>query len=596
MASSKRTQSVKKSKKPSLVQLALLWLVSYLVLMSFFLGAITRNFNYAEIFPHELIFPSLMHGLTALLISLLLYWTAWLRTLESKLCSAVVLVLLLVGYDSGLRAVEGPIRALMPGVTGSDSLPLISLIYLLLLIGLAVWAGVIFQRLIPRFPRLKPQDIRLGIIVLAAYVFILPAFSVARILPAMIHQTATQAPPIPSVASQVLASDKPDIYYIVLDRYTNADVLKKQFNYDNRSFTEFLRGNNFTVNDHAYANYPYTAMSVASTLSANYTKDQVAPFKDNAVQSRTLYHNLVWQSSVIKSLQKSGYRYYTVGSEYGASYKAPLAERDYLFPHQLELFGATIKLRGIEANEFTGSPYYRFAQLYGTGWWPAKAYDRDHVTSVRDQLNTLRDITTKDKPGGRFIFAHILVPHDPFVFNADGSISKDPGTDSAGQPVKQKYVEQTKFINAQMQQLLANINKQSGGQAVVVLNSDEGPYPQFLNDTFLKPQVSDNNAADAINKNEDMRQWSDDWLKMKFGILQAVHIPRATDEDLAHLSSVNAFRIVLNRYAGTKLDYLPQCHFGLSNGGQNTYNYADLTQKFETNPDPACADLQSLPK
>jgi hypothetical protein len=117
-----------------------------------------------------------------------------------------------------------------------------------------------------------------------------------------------------------------------------------------------------------------------------------------------------------------------------------------------------------------------------------------------------------------------------------------------------------------------------------------------MNNTFKVPQVADQAAADAGIKDEDMRQWSAEWFNMKFGILQAVHIPKATKSDLANLSSVNLFRIILNRYAGYDLDYLPECTFGLTHGGQHMFNYADIAKKFVPGRDQACEKLQSTPQ
>lgn len=581
-------------KQKTFFRIFVLWLLSYLTLMSFFLSTILKNYSYIEIFPEELIFPTLMHSVTALIIALAMYWLPWPKSFVAKLCSSIVLALMIIGYDTGLQAIAGSVRAFMPGLTDSDPLPLVSLVYLLLLGVLAVCIGIGLERAEPKMKRVQTRDIELGLLALVAYLFIVPAFSVAKILPTMLREARTQAPEISGQKSTTSLEEKPDIFYIVLDRYTNADVLKKQFNYDNSPFTGFLRDNGFRVNDNASANYPYTTMSVSSTLNAQYTNELVAPYKDDTVQSRALYHNLIWQSSVVKALKKDGYKYHAIGSWYGASYKAPLADRDYMFEHQLTLFNRQKRLRGIEALEFMNSPYYRFAQMPNVAWWPAKVADNDHIGDVRQQLNILDDVTTKERPGGRFIFAHILVPHDPFAFNSDGSLSAYPGSDNTGKPIKDKYVGQVEFINSQMKNLVTNIQKQSDGKAVIIFNADEGPYPQVLNDTFKKPLVSAQANPDSIVKDEDMRQWPDDWLKMKFGILQAVHIPRATEKDLSNLSSVNVFRIVLNRYAGFNLDYLPECHFGLTNGSQHGYNYADITKRFTTDSDKNCKQLQSL--
>jgi hypothetical protein len=570
-----------------------LWLASYVILVSFFVRTIMRQDAFLEIFPHELLFPLIMHAFTSLLVVVVLYWLPWLRTFLAKLIAVLILSLFVMTYDTNLQATAGLIRAFTPGMTSTEGLPLVSVVYLILLVCLSVVIATGVHARIQRSQHIKAKDTQLAIVVLVGYLCILPTFSFARVLPAMIRESHVQPPAYARPAKTSVEGDKPDIYYIVLDRYTNADTLKKQFNYDNTPFTGFLRGNDFVVNDTAHANYPYTTMSISSTLNANYTNKLVQPFKDADVQSRTLYHNSIWQSSVVKALKGAGYQYQLVGSTYGTSYKAPLAERDYMANNILTVFGREKRLRGIEALQFANSPYYRFAQTKQAKWWPLKIETSTGVDDIRAQLATLNNIAT-EKPGGRFIFAHMLIPHDPFLFNGDGSLSIYTDGDNIGKPVKQKYTNQVTFINSQMQELVSTIQKQTDGKAVIIFNADEGPYPQVLNGTFQSPSGI-NTAEGAVGTGENMTTWSDNWLQMKFGILQAAHIPRATEDDLANLSSVNLFRIILNRYAGYSLGYLPECHYGLVGGSHNEYQYADITNRLLANTDKHCAMMQSLP-
>ncbi len=571
----------------------ILWAVAYMVLVSFFLRTVLRNDAYLEIFPRELLFPMALHALTALFVTAILYWMPWLRSFLAKLLAVLVLSLFTMAYDTNLQAAGNAIRAFTPGLTGAESWPIISLIYLCVLITLSTFIGYKVANLISRSDRIKLRDAQLAVVVIAAYLCILPVFSTFRVLPAMIRESRIQAPEY-SKPTAAAPTDKPDIYYIILDRYTNADVLQKQFNFDNTPFTGFLRNAGFTVNDTAHANYPYTTMSVSSTLNAMYTNQLVAPFKATSVQSRTLYHNTIWQSSVVKALKQQGYQYHAIGSTYGASYKAPLADQEYMANHILTVFGKQKRLRGIEALQFMNSPFYRFAQLGHVPGWPFSITDTTEVQDVSKQLATLTNLAASSQQGGRFIFAHILVPHDPFLFNADGSLSVYTNADNIGHSIKQKYTNQVAFMNTQIKTLVSTIQEHSGGKAVILLNADEGAYPNVMNSTFQNPSGVTSDAETGSN-NEDMTQWSDDFLQMKFGILQAAYIPRATSDDLAALSSVNLFRIILNRYASYALPYLPDCHYGLSDGGQNEYRYADITARLESNPDKRCSSMQTFP-
>ncbi|MDP8957284.1 MAG: hypothetical protein M3N24_10080, partial [Actinomycetota bacterium] len=63
---------------------------------------------------------------------------------------------------------------------------------------------------------------------------------------------------------------KPDIYYIVLDRYGGWRTLKSEFKYDNRPFLNRLRKKGFFVADESRTNYPRTAQAIAATLDMRY--------------------------------------------------------------------------------------------------------------------------------------------------------------------------------------------------------------------------------------------------------------------------------------------------------------------------------------
>jgi hypothetical protein len=570
--------------------LALLFL-AYCLRFSFFARLVLQDFNPLEIFPSELSFPLILAGVTSLLTVSVLFWLSIFKSFTEKLIAVVSMALLMYGYDSGLQSAAPTLRAFVPALSDGDPMPIVSLLYLLMLFAIAIGITLVFRRLQQRVKQLSNDNVNLALVVLIGYLFIVPAYQIAKILPTMLGESHTQAAEF-AAPKNPADPEKPDIYYIVLDRYTNDTVLKEQFDYDNTPFTNNLRDNGFYVNPNASGNYPYTAMSVASTITAQYTNKLVEPYKDSETQSRTLYHNLIYESPVIKALKQGGYQYYSIGSWYGATYNAPLADRTYMYEHQLSVFGKNKDLHGIEATSFLRSPYYRFSQLTSS-WWPFKITDRDSVADVRDQLNYLTDVSN-EPAGGRFIFAHILVPHDPFNFNADGSLSAYPTVDNQGRPIKDKYLNQVQFINTQMTKLVENIQNKSDGKAVVLFSSDEGPYPDSMNSTVTNPGGAPEADGDG-GTSDNMTTWPSDWLHMKFGILQAVHIPKATNDDLTHMSSVNMFRIVLNRYLGYDLPYLPQCQYGLKYGSHYEYDYTDITSTFTDNEPAECKDMQSIP-
>lgn len=574
-----------------MARIALLWMVAFLVLAAFFFSEVLKSHNYVEVFPREFVLPLAVHALTALLVSGVIYAIPKPRQLGPKAVGVLVVALSMVNYDSRLVSVAPVVKALIP-LLPSNPLPVVSLILLGVLFGIGVGAGMVAERLQARYTVASSANI-LGAAVIVAVVM---CAGQALPLAGMQGEIRSEASYVPTTelrqaeAMQTAAGTaKPDIYYIVLDRYTNNHVLQSQFGFDNTPFLDGLRAQGFSVDDAATSAYPYTAPSVASTLNMSYHGDDTRRFQDNTVQSATLYHNMIRQSQVVKLLQQQGYAYHSIGSTYGATYRAPLTPYDYACNRRLE-FGSKAKcLHGVEISQFQQSPWYRFANVSLTGW-PLHYTEMNEVSYVRDQLTHLYDLAGSPEQGGRFIFAHILVPHDPFLFRADGSLSTFTDTDSTGRPIKQKFVEQTTFINTQVSQLVQTIMEKSAGQAVVMLISDEGPYPPTMNQTFMQP-IGNDRVSEVVGSS-DMTQWKDEELAMKFGTLQAVHIPLATEEDLARMTPANAFRIVLDRYFGYGYGYLPKCQFGLPDGRNRAYHFTDITARLQGGTDPACKQFE----
>jgi hypothetical protein len=559
-----------------------------MVLSSFLLLELMNHYNYLEVFPSELIFPIFMHSFSALLIALIVYFIPFPKAYSGKFIAVTLIGFMIVNYQDRLNNIAGIYRSLIPVLptTGND-MPIISILFLGTIVLSALFIGAYIVKLQRSKSILKTSNIIYGIFVVIGFIFFSQLLRAINVLPDIINESKV-TPPALSGSAQ-LKDNKPDIYYIVLDRYASHDVLKQQFNYDNSKFKNFLNNQGFTVNEDAFSNYPLTTASISSTLNADYTNQVVQPYKDKEVQSRTLYHNLIRQSSVIKALKQGGYSYYHIGSTYGASDNASQADQDLVYANSLSIFEKVNKrLRSFENYQFYNSPFYSFSNV-ALSWWPLKHTELNNEQYVNKQLSELNNLAGQVS-GNRFIFAHILVPHDPFTFNGDGSISISPGTDNYEKPIKEKYLGQIQYISNQIQTIVEQINQKSDKKAVILLNADEGPYPWDMNKSL---GLGSTEQTD-INL-QDMTKYPDDWLKMKFGILQAVQIPEMSKNDEQNLSSVNLFRIVLNNYLGYQLDYLPYCAYAFNKGDKFEYKYQDITGKLVENYDSQfCSQHQSL--
>jgi hypothetical protein len=149
------------------------------------------------------------------------------------------------------------------------------------------------------------------------------------------------------------------------------------------------------------------------------------------------------------------------------------------------------------------------------------------------------------RPGPTFVFAHFLVPHPPYVFRRDGSMTTAEERQSIART--QLYVDQMTWTNDRLLDLVDRaLDVPSGQEPVIILQADEGPYPPRFG---REPETFD-----------WLDQATPDEILQKYGILNAMHLP-GVDPAAAgvhdRISPVNTFRIVFNEYFGADLPLLP---------------------------------------
>jgi hypothetical protein len=351
------------------------------------------------------------------------------------------------------------------------------------------------------------------------------------------------------------------------------------------------------VNPLGHNNYPYTATSVASTMTGNYLNDIVQKFGKSSQQTTIPFNETIRNSPVAAELQSIGYRYDLIGNWYETSNTSRIANTIYSQTGRLSFWGKDYIIDNFPKNILTQSVLWRFVQggVHLGSFTLFNYQNMNDIDMNQYALNQLKAEASSSSTGGRFIFAHILIPHDPYYYNADGSLNANPNSNNSGEGIKQKYAGQVSFINNQMKGILSDINTQSNGKSVVVLQSDEGPYPFQLND-----QDFDQSNIDTELQDGDMRKWTDQNLLMKFGNLTAYHVPAATGltpaaDTTGGADPVNIFRLISNSYFGTTLPMLPRCYYVYPNGRDQPERFTGITERILGQPaDAKCQDNGSV--
>jgi hypothetical protein len=143
----------------------------------------------------------------------------------------------------------------------------------------------------------------------------------------------------------------------------------------------------------------------------------------------------------------------------------------------------------------------------------------------------------------RFVFVHLLEPHPPFVFDADGTVDAGQFLNAEGNYTPESYargyVGEVQYINREILRVLKTVIGQSDVPPIIILQGDHGPWYQ-PSETVLT-------------------------------ILNAYYLPGHADTLYPTISPVNSFRIVLNEYFGASLPLLEDVNY--NSPGREPYNY-----------------------
>jgi hypothetical protein len=450
--------------------------------------------------------------------------------------SALAAALLLYGHVAGLLGPLG-LRAAVLQVG-----------WLLLIATVAVVAVRIGTTRLAGLTR--ALDLVAAVLVVVALVTIVPA-EVGRFGPSASAATGPGSTPVIAGAD----GTQRDIYFLIFDRYGSARTLDLQYGIDDRPFLDGLRARGFQVAPDSHANYVKTTLSLAATLNLDYLDDIVAEQGPDSEDHGPIFEHLS-DHAVGHFLRDRGYQYVHVGSRYGPTESSVAADRN------LRLGGPSDFAAALYDNSALPAISRRLG-LTKTSPERSRQYDVG-----RFQLNTLDELASEPAPGPVFVFAHLLLPHPPYVFTSDGSFVSDDV--DADRSQRDGYAEQLVYINKRIDALVDRLlDRPEAEQPIIILQADEGPYPP------------------AYARNTITYDWataSSEELEIKYGILDAMYLPGAEAPDLPpSMSSVNTFRLVLGAYFGADLPLLPDRSF-TSASKLRPYDLTDITDRLAEDP------------
>jgi hypothetical protein len=414
------------------------------------------------------------------------------------------------------RAVEaGRARLGAPPPDGTET-PLAVLVGLLLMLGL----GLAIARA-PWNLRALSRYLDLTAMILVLW----PAVSLARV----VLRGAPPPRPIASApAPRETGGPRPDIYLLVLDEYTGARSLRARYGFDNSPFEDGLRRRGFVVPRASRSNYVWTFLSLASMLNWRYLDDLAEGAGPARHDPRPVF-TLIRDNRTWESLARRGYRFVFFPTAFPFTATNPHAHRQLPDP-------------ALVTGEFEGV-WRRSTPLAALTQWGCQI-----VSCARDAFpytpETAQRISWKFEqlaalpgPGApMFVFAHLAVPHEPFIFHADCSPRRPywPSFEDRADPAETRaaYVAQIRCVNRQIETFVDAVLARSAAPPIIVLQSDHG-YALMGRRVLPLSKVT----QDQVDERTD--------------IFAAYYLPAGGAAEVYDtITPVNAFRLIFRHYFG----------------------------------------------
>jgi hypothetical protein len=257
-----------------------------------------------------------------------------------------------------------------------------------------------------------------------------------------------------------------DIIVVLLDGYPRSDTLVERFGYDNGPFLAELERRGFDVAEKSRSNYALTALTFVSMFQMRHVPDipRLHGVGGLADGYRAVTSVLAQPQPAIEAFRRHGFEAVAVPAVVN-EFRLRAVDRDLdsgqLVQLETVLLGRTLLAPVVNAI----APDFVWAQ------------QRERSMDAIDAI-----VAAATDERRQFVFAHLMLPHPPFVFGPDGEPQPQPACVPACSIFDsrlghaewiQLLREQLEFTNQRLLTLIDEI-RSDGADPVIVLLSDHG--------------------------------------------------------------------------------------------------------------------------
>lgn len=277
-----------------------------------------------------------------------------------------------------------------------------------------------------------------------------------------------------------------DVYYILLDGYYRSDLLMNDLNFDNQVFVDALKTRGFIIPRCGQSNYTDTAYSMAATLNMDYLDSLGFSYEYLSTHDHEkVLTPVITESQVRQKFRSLGYKFITFKSPYtfidmpdadmyldvekavDPGEKIESLNFQQLFIHTTLARTAAEWLEENPEKSKNVPPLLVRLVSPGSLNPESSTFAGRNYKQYRQNLFQLDSLETiSEMPGDKFVYAHLLVTHQPFTFKTNGELRlNDKDSYKA-------YEDQITYVNKRLLGIVDSILKNSDTPPVIILQSD----------------------------------------------------------------------------------------------------------------------------
>jgi len=355
------------------------------------------------------------------------------------------------------------------------------------------------------------------------------------------HQEA-RTPVLRAAGADTRTATRPDIYLIVLDKFSSPATMRDVYGVDLTRFVDSLTALGFVVPARARTNYIHSELAIATLLDGRLiheTLDSVTASPLKVIRQRA---NEAYAWTVAR---RQGYR--TVFFSTG-------------FPGTLDAHGADIALAAPVRPEsrlggtwLLNTPLETLRQLLCRGGSCQRSvvfpYPPQDAETLRWQLRTLAALP--DEAGPVLAVLHFLGSHEPYLFEADCSPreawwpAREPDADSLA--ARAAYGAQIRCVSSMVLATVTDLIARSEVPPVILLQADHG---------------NGEIAVDFVRGiTRPIEAMAPERIRERLDVFAAYRFPGAIEVVPDSITPVNVLPIVFRQLFGESTAYRPDRSF-----------------------------------